>query len=162
MSFWAVSRVPAVGVGEVVYELGGGGGEEFRVFVAFGGVVDETVDAAAADVFVEAVLFDDAAEVGAGADPVALLDDAAVDVDYVEAAVGAGGHVERAEVGVGGADELGAGGGVAEDDLAGVVGDFGAADEAADGFGDEEIAVEVGGEAVAAVDVLPGAAGEIV
>ena len=73
---------------------------ERPVSAALGGFVNDAVDASAADVFIEAVIFDDGAEVRPLADPVAFLDDPAVHVDDVEATVWAGGGIDWAEIGI--------------------------------------------------------------
>jgi hypothetical protein len=125
-------------------------------------LVDETPDAAFGVDFVHAVLLDDFAEVAAFAHPVALLDDAAIHVDEVEATVGAVGHVDDAEIAVGGADELGFAVRVRDRGEAVFHLDFRAADEAADGLGNEHVAAQFGGEAIAADDFLAAGRGEVV
>ena len=100
----------------------------------------EAPDAAVAVDLIQAILLDDLAEVAAFLDPAALLDDAAVHVHEVEAAVGAVHHVDDAEVRIAGADELRllvriADMGDAIDDR-----DFGAADESADRLRDKDVA----------------------
>ena len=158
----SVVTPPAVGVFEVgdkllrrfVEHLGKGAGREV--------VVDEPVDASALDVFGEAVVIDDAAQVAAGLGPVALLDDAAVHVNNVEGSVRTGLGVHRAEVRVGRADELAAGIGVAQVGDAIAHFDLGATDESADGLGEEEVAFEFLGEAIAAEETFAAGGGEVV
>ncbi len=125
-------------------------------------VGDHAVDAAVADVLRVPVAVDDAAQVGARVGPGALLDDAVVQVADVEAAVGAGRAPHRAERRIGRGDELVVVVGVDQHALAVLDLDLGAAHQAADRFGQDVVALEVGGQAVAAEDRLAGAAGDVV
>ena len=124
--------------------------------------VHEAPDAAVAIDLIQAILLDDLAEVAAVLDPVAFLDDAAIHVHEVEAAVRAVHHVHDTEVRIAGADELRLGVGIADAGDAVFVRHLGATDESADGLGDEDVATEVGWQAVAAHDFLAARGGEVI
>ena len=125
-------------------------------------LVDEAPDAAVAIDLVHGVLLDDLTEVAAFAHPVTFLDDTTVHVHEVEAAVGTDGHVDDAEVGVGGADELRVPMRVGDPRDAVVDGDLGAADEAAHRLGDEHVATEIRRVAIGTDDFLSAGSGEVV
>lgn len=97
---------PAVRAGEMRDELGGGLVHHTRRRTRFEIFVDEAVDAALADVFIEPPFVDDTTQVAALPSPVALLDDSAVHVDDGHAAVGHRLRPERAEVHIGSPHEL--------------------------------------------------------
>ena len=85
-----------------------------------------------------------------------------VHVRQVDRAVGRGRHVDRAEQRIGAGDELRSGIGVLEPRQALADRDLGAPHEAADGLGEEQVAAQVVGQAVAAEDVLAAGRGEVV
>ena len=111
---------------------------------------------------VERVLIDARAQIRAGARPRRFLDDAAIHVDDVERAVGRSRHVDRAEKRIGRLDEL-----VPEIRVAKLREPLGhdrlhAADDAADRLAVNQVALQIGGEAIAAIDVVAGGAGHAV
>src|SRR3954471_9230259 len=113
-------------------------------------LVRQAPDAAMADVVLEAVLPDFWTQEAAFAHPVALLNDAAVNVDNIEATVRTRGRVERPEIWVAAADELRLGVWVREfrDTILHL--HSSAADEASDGLGQEDIATQFRGQAIPA------------
>ena len=97
---------PTVGMGEASHQLCGRFLEHLRLWARFVIFMDQTPNAAAADGFIELVLLDDLAQVGALAHPVTFLNDTSVHIHDIKRTVGRGHRVDRPEVGVRCADEF--------------------------------------------------------
>ena len=169
----------AIWIGEVGDELGGrlvihlglsqiernarlAGDGHVRRAVGGDAVVAHAPDATEPDDGLETKLLDAGVQVGAGTGPLGLLNDAVVHIHDVEGAVGAGLDVDRAEERIRSEDEFGARIGVLQ--LGDTLGldDLGAAHEASDRLGEEEVALEVFGQRGAAEDIRTGRRGEMV
>ena len=88
------------------YELGRGFLKHARLRARLKVIVDEAPNTAITGDLIQRVLLDDLTKVTAFAHPVALLDDAAVHIDEVEAAVGTDGHIYDTEIRIRRSDEL--------------------------------------------------------
>ena len=117
-------------------------------------LVHEAPDASVAIDLIQAILLDHLAEVAAVLDPITFLDDAAVHVHEVEAAVGAVHHVDDTEVRIAGADEFGLR--VRVIDMGDTIDDrdLGSTNETTDGLGDEDVATQINRQAIATDDFL--------
>jgi hypothetical protein len=104
---------------------------------------------------IEPVLLDLAAQVGIGPDELGVLDDAGVHVDHDQRSVWRVVHVDRTEQRVGRTDELRFGMGVPQLRQALGHDHLGAPDDAPDRFAEEEVADDIGGKAMASVDLDP-------
>ena len=153
---------PANRAAEVGHQLSRGFLEHPRLRAGLKVIVDEAPNTAMAGDLVHRVLLDDLPQVATFAHPVAFLDNAAVHVDEVEAAVGTNGHVHDAEVRIRRTDELVMAMRVGEARDAILDGDFGATDEAADWLGDEHVTTEVRWVAIGTHDFLSTGSGEVI
>jgi hypothetical protein len=154
----------AVRMREMRDELRGRFADHFRLRAGFEVFVHETPHATMTGDVLHAGGLDGSTEETAGLHPISFLNDAAIRIDDVEAAIGAGGHVQRAEIRIAAADELAhllliriRDGGDAIFDL-----DRGAADETTDGLRQEDVAIKLLRQAITAIDGLAGATGEVV
>ena len=147
---------------EVLHQLRRGLLEHGGTRSGLGRIIDQAVDAPMADVIAQAIAIDHLAQVGAGPGPVALLDDAVVQVADVEAAIRTGRCPHRAERGIGRGDEFALRVGIDQHALAIDHLHLAAADQASYRLRQDVIAQEVGRQAVPAVDRLAGAAGDVV
>ena len=91
-----------------------------------------------------------------------VLDDAGVHVHQVQRAIGRVDDADRTEEGIGGADELGLGVGVSKLREAVSRDDFRAADDPRDGLVEEQIADEIPGKSIAAIDLDTGCGREVI
>ncbi len=125
----------------------------------------EPPDATAADVLVQVQFLNLLAKIGARPDPGAFLDDATVHVHDVQLVPSGAvtrltgrklGSVERMNSRPLGFVEI------SQDGEAFALFDFGAADEAADGLCEKQVALQIGGQAVAAKNVGSAGPGEVI
>ena len=155
---------PAIGVGQVLDPLGRRLVEHARLRAGLEILVTQAIDPAPPNLLLQIVGLDLFTQVRAFAGPIGLLDDAAIHVDDVESAIGRGDHIDGAEEGIGRADEFAVlifvGVGQAGDAILDL--DQRAADETADGLGEQQISAQLDRQAVAAEDVLTAGGGEMV
>ena len=150
---------PAGGIPEVAEEGHGGLGEHVGPRGGAVVAVADAPDAAVLDVPVEAVGGDVLPR--GRIEPRGVLDDAAVHVGDVEAAVGALGGIDETAVDVGGAEELLALGlGLLEVDEPAGFREVGAADDVDRGIAEEVVAPGLGGEPCPPIHALPAGRGE--
>ena len=97
---------PANRAAEVGHQLSRSFLKHPRLWAGLKVIVDQAPNTTMASDLIQRVLLDDLTQVTAFAHPVTFLDNAAVHIDEVEAAVGTDGHVHDTEVGVRGTDEL--------------------------------------------------------
>ena len=153
---------PTVGMGEASHQLCGRFLEHLRLWARFVIFMDQTPNAAAADGFIELVLLDDLAQVGALSHPVAFLNDASVHIHDVERTIGRGHRVDRPEVGVRRADEFRFRVRIAQERHTAVVLDHRAAHEPSNRFAKEQVAQQLLRQPVASINFLPAGGSEMV
>ena len=125
-------------------------------------VVNDPVDPSLADILVQPVGGHHAPQVGAPAHPITFLDDTPVHIKDIETAIRACLRRQRPEVGILRGDEFPALVGIHQHGLARHVGDLRPANKPPYSLGNEQIAAHILGQAIASIDALAAAAGEVI
>ena len=149
-------------MGEVGDQLLGRLIQHARLGTSLGGSVIDPINPTATDVLFQFVLLNDAAKIRSGSHPIAFLNDSPIHVDEIQAAVGTGGAVDGAKVGIGRGNEFLFLVSIVHHNPSLIVAHFRASDQTSDRFRNDQVTKEVLRKSGAAKNGLAATPGEMV